>query len=216
VLVSGFVAGARALRLAEDNRTRAALAGLLGVLAAFAFAAGIDWVWELTAVGVIGIAALGLLAGAGARRPGKVRDEAAGGRSTVRRVAPRAALGALAIVVIGLQLVPLLAQSKIRASQEAAAAGDGRQALESARDARRIQPWAASPNLQLALVEEQAGNIPAARAAIADAIERDRFDWRLWLVSARLETNSGRLPAARAALRRARSLNPKSPLWEQL
>ena len=75
-----------------------------------------------------------------------------------------------------------------------------------------IQPWAASPYLQIALVQEQAGQLPEALSAIDEAIERDSADWRLWLVKARLETKSGLIQEARASLERARALNPRSGL----
>jgi Tfp pilus assembly protein PilF len=100
----------------------------------------------------------------------------------------------------------------IRHSQDAAASNDNAKALDDALAAKAIQPWAASPYLQIALVQEQAGQLPEARAAIAQAIERDQVDWRLWLVKARLETKSSLIEQARESLARARELNPRSPL----
>jgi Tfp pilus assembly protein PilF len=67
--------------------------------------------------------------------------------------------------------------------------------------------------LQLALVEEQTGDLDKARASIADAIERDRSDWRLRLVAARLEVKTGHRQAAREHLREAARLNPRSRLF---
>ena len=127
----------------------------------------------------------------------------------------RVALPALAVVVIAAQAIPLLANEQVRASQDAAARGDGSEAVRDALAARRLQPWASSTNLQLALVEEQAGNLAEARAAIADAIDRDRSDWRLRLVAARLELKSGHTQAAREQVREAARLNPRSRLFAQ-
>jgi Tfp pilus assembly protein PilF len=79
-----------------------------------------------------------------------------------------------------------------------------------------VQPWAASPHLQLALVEERRGDLSAARSAIAEAIERDRLDWRLWLTAARIDGEAGRPEAARAKLDRAVALNPRSPFLASL
>ena len=42
---------------------RVTTAGLVAAFTAFAVAAGFDWVWELTAVGVLGVIALALLTG---------------------------------------------------------------------------------------------------------------------------------------------------------
>jgi Tfp pilus assembly protein PilF len=82
-------------------------------------------------------------------------------------------------------------------------------------DARALQPWASAPYLQLALLQEQLGDLRAARGRIAEAIDRNDSDWRLWLVSARLETETGNIAKARSDLRRAKSLNPRSPLFAQ-
>ena len=73
-----------------------------------------------------------------------------------------------------------------------------------------IQPWAASPHLQLALVREEQGELAAARRHLGDAIERDPRDWRLRLVAARLATKAGDIAAATAQLREARRLSPRS------
>jgi Tfp pilus assembly protein PilF len=86
-------------------------------------------------------------------------------------------------------------------------------ALSAARAARRLEPWAASPRLQLALVLEQDGDLDAARGQIQSAVERDPEDWRLWLVKSRLETKAGAPAVAAASYSRARALNPRSPLF---
>jgi tetratricopeptide (TPR) repeat protein len=114
------------------------------------------------------------------------------------------------------QAIPLLAHGEIRDSEAALARGDFDAAFSSARAARDIQPWAATPYLQLALVSEEANLLPRARQWIDESIERDDRDWRLWLVSARLETKLGRVAAAERSLRRAVSLNPRSPLFAGL
>ena len=92
-------------------------------------------------------------------------------------------------------------------------ASDTEAALDRAEAAQALEPWAASPYLQLALVRETAGDLAGARAAIEDAIERDPLDWRLWLVRTRLETKDGAIAEARESLARAVELNPRSPLF---
>src|SRR4029453_15208903 len=89
--------------------------------------------------------------------------------------------------------------------------GDLGDALAAAKSARDIQPWAATPYLQLALVAEQAGALTSARAGIDMAIARDRTSWRLWLASARIETRLGRVEEAERSLRRAVRLQPRPP-----
>lgn len=217
----GVAAAASRLRGAGPAE-RASIAALTGVLAAYALGAGIDWVWELTVVSVVGIAALALLVGpatmAAPRRARTAPDTAENGhrrgahRATWRAL-PRAAIVVVALGLIGCQVVPLLSQANIRQSQQAAAKGDGAAALSNALQAKSIQPWAASPYLQIALVQEQSGNLAAARRAIGTAIEKDGSDWRLFLVSARVEVKAGRIAEARRSLRRAERLNPRSPLF---
>jgi O-antigen ligase len=205
------IAGARLRR--QSGFARSLTAALAAAFVAFLFAAAIDWVWELTVVSVVGFLCLGLLCG-----PATATAEASDGRGKPRRDGRRR-LPAVRIgfVVVGLsilvaQAIPLLTQHEVRASQEAATRGDGKVALDRALAARDLQGWAASPHLQLALVNEQTGDLVAARRSIADAIERDRSDWRLWLVSARLEAKTGHPARARERLREARRLNPRSPL----
>ena len=87
-LVSCLVAGARRLRGRTEGE-RAAVAALLALVAAFLFEAGIDWMWELTAVSVIAVLALGLLDrpghGAGVLRAGGGRDRAEAPPASPRR-----------------------------------------------------------------------------------------------------------------------------------
>ena len=120
----------------------------------------------------------------------------------------------LAWLVVFAQAIPLFAQREIGDSQAAVRRGDLSDALAAAKSAREIQPWAATPYLQLALVSEEAGALPAARAWIDMAIARDRTDWRLWLASARIETRLGRVKTAERSLQRAVQLNPRSPLFQ--
>jgi Tfp pilus assembly protein PilF len=109
--------------------------------------------------------------------------------------------------------VPLLAQVRIGESQSASRQGAMSSALADARAAVRVQPWASTPYLQLALVYEQNGALSSARSAIEQALARDPGGWQLALVSARLETEQGDIAAARKEYARARALNPRSPLF---
>jgi len=182
------------------------LAAPTAVFLAFVAAAAIDWVWELTVVSVVAFACLALMVGP---------LPESGGRDRRLRLRPALVVTGLttALLVVCMQAIPYLSELRLRTSQEAAARGDGTAALDAAQSAQAIQPWAASPWLQIALVREELGDLRAARSAIARAREHDSSDWRLWLVSARLQTKLGDVPAARASLRRARGLNPRSPLF---
>src|SRR6266540_4307976 len=207
-------AARRLLRQPDDDRVL--LASVTAAFVGYAVAAAVDWMWELTIVSVVAFGCLGLATGpatALVRRPRLVRP---GEGLPLRARLGRYGLGA-GIVVTGWLLIcaiaiPLLSGARIQDSRDAAAGGDLRGAVNAARDARAIQPWSAEPDLQIALVEEQAGDYRAARRWIVRAISRDSTDWRLWFIKSRLETKLGAIRAARRSIDRARTLNPRSPV----
>jgi len=200
----------RTLRVAGEERTgRAALcAALIG----FAFAAGIDWMWEMTVVGLVGVTLVALSTGHAAA--GEDEETATGlAWSRRRRFAAVSGVAAVTAFVIYAEAVPLIASLKLEESQEAVFDGDPRRALGAALDARALEPWASSPYLQLAQVAEDQGDLSAAQRWIGEAIERDPSDWRLRLVAAGIATRSGDVAKGAASLKKARELNPRSPLF---
>jgi len=210
-LVAGLVAGLGRLRGADPEQ-RNLIAALAAVAIAFSVAAAIDWVWQLTVIPLVAIVALALLAG-----PATLPGTASHARDRrLMPVAVRVGVVATALCLLAAQAIPLLAQDDIRRSQHRFAAGNLAGARDAALSARSVQPWAATPHLQLALVEERRGELAAARSAIAQAIERDRLDWRLWLTASRIEGQAGFDRQARASLDRAAALNPRSPLLARI
>jgi O-Antigen ligase/Tetratricopeptide repeat len=207
LLLAVFTAGAAgAVERVRGARgtERTVPAALAGVLAGFVAGASIDWTWHVPAVAAVAVVALALLVGPG--------TAAALGSAPVRtRFALRVSLVLAAWLAILAQAIPYLMDNELAASQRAAARGDLVRAQERAASARVIQPWASSPYLQLALVHEEAGDVQGARRYAQEAIARDRADWRLRLVAARLAVKAGDVAAARGALREARRLNPRSP-----
>ena len=215
LFVVGIVVGLRRL-LASDGEERLVIAALLSAFLAYAVGVGIDWMWELTIVSLVGAIVLGLLTGpatSAAARPRLLADPVPGERRSRRRFAAGVAAVAAGWLLVCAQAIPFLADIKISDSQAASQRGDGEQALEDATAARNIQPWASSPYLQLALVQEALGELDLAKAAIHEGIERDQGDWRLWLVASRIETKAGDIAEARRSLARAAELNPRSPLF---
>jgi len=167
----------------------------------------LDWMWQLTVVGAIGVAAFALLTGPST----DFGPEGARRRLTPRgRFLARAVAVGLAFTAIAGLAIPLLAQTDVRASQQSAAKGNHAAALSHALDGRKWQPWAASTQLQVALAQRDAGQLPAAKASIAKAIQRDPSDWRLFVVSAQIENALGHPRAARADLQHAKSMSPHS------
>jgi O-antigen ligase len=201
-LGTGVGVGVRRLARAPAGE-RAAIAALLGAFATFLLGAAVDWMWELAAVTVAGVLVLGLLTGPATADDGPPR----------RRPGTRLALCLAGAAILVLEAIPLLAAVEVGASRAAVRAGNARSARSHAVAATRIQPWAATPWLQLALVEEAAGDLDAARTAAARAIARDRLDWQPWYVAAGIERRLGHRAAAAADVARARSLDPRSPLF---
>ena len=179
----------------------------LAMLAVGAFSAAIEWTWELAAVFAPVVVAVALLTGSATLR----RDAApaSGGRSFGLGVATLLA-GWVALWVAGLLF---LTEAKLDDSRAAVDRGDFASAAQDASDASTLQPWAAEPRLQRALVEERAGNLPAARALIAEAIDRAPEDWAVWYAAARIEYKGGDRDRYASAYERARALNPRAPFF---
>ncbi|MBV9213723.1 MAG: O-antigen ligase family protein [Actinobacteria bacterium] len=207
----GLAVGLGRLR-ARPPDERVAVAGVLATLIAWCVGAAIDWIWQLTAVGMIGVVCLALLCGR-ATAPASGTREVPRAAARGAAVAAVAAAAVVAIVLSGAMALPWLVEREIHASQAAVRSRNLGEAITRARAARSLQPWAASPYLQLALTNERGGALRAARRAIAGATRRDPSDWRLWLVYTRIATESGRPKLARRTLAAMRKLNPRSPLF---
>jgi hypothetical protein len=196
-----LTAAVRAGLTAPDPSAVAVAGGGAAAFVVYCLSAGVDWMWESTAITAAGLVAAVLAVGTVARpaRPA---------RASVRTATTVLALGALMV-----QLPLLIASSRVRDSQSAFARHDFRSALEEATTASEAEPWAAAPLLQRALILEGAGRLAAARADAVAATHRETTNWRTWIVLARIETERGRVRAALHAVKRARELNPRSPLF---
>jgi hypothetical protein len=204
-LAAALAAGVGAAR--GGRGASAVAAAACASAAAWIVAASVDWIWDLPAVSVVGIGALAL--GGAAGRSTDVPHDL---RSTL---APRLAVVAAAVAAIALLAQPLLAQAALEQSRGSARAGDLAEAESRARAARAIQPWASTPFVQLALVQEERGRTAAAARSIRSALARDDEDWRLWLIAARIDAAAGAPASARRSFCRAAELNPRSPLFDR-
>jgi hypothetical protein len=190
-------------RAAAHGDEVSTVAAVAAVAAAFAVAIGVDWTWDLTVLPIVGLFVFGLLTGPAT---------AYGERGRTAGLPWRIGFGVCALAIIAAQVIPLMAQTNIDDSRDAAARADTEEALDDAEAARGWQPWAASPYLQIALVHEQNADFEDARHAIEQAIDRSDNDWRLWLAASRIQSEAGDADAAEASYDRARELNPRSDL----
>ncbi len=200
LLWTGFSAWRAA---AEPQRDR--YAALFAAMLAFAVGAAFDWFWEIAALGAVFFLAAGVLVGARCRQlaPGARGDGAAGESRFGLAIAGLAVAWVAAIALVG----PLLVEHEIKASQ-GAAAGNIANAIDHADMARSIEPWAASPYLQLGLLAEAQGDYATATQRLTQAIDREDRNWQLYYLRSKVEREAGDTAAAQADLRQARRLNP--------
>ena len=103
--------------------------------------------------------------------------------------------------------IPLAADTELRDSRSAVAQGNLGDALARADTAADLQPYAAAPRLQQALVLELRGDLDGAARAARQATERESTNWRTWLIRSRLEARAGRAENAAHAYRKADALS---------
>jgi len=181
---------------------------LLAAALAFAVGAAIDWFWEIAAVGAIFFLATGALVAARCSQLAALRAQG-NGQGEQRRfgltVAGLAVAWVTALALVG----PLLVDREIDSSNSAAAAGNLPVAVDRAETARSIEPWAATPYLQLGLLAESQGDYATAAARLSQAIEREDHNWQLYYLRARVQHEAGDETAARDDLAEAQRLNPE-------
>lgn len=215
--IAGIVTAVRRL-LRQDEEERVTLAAVTAVFVAFAVSAAVDWMWELTIVPVVAFACLALATGPGTAPTVRPRLVPPGSGPPLRARLQRYGLGAGVVIASWLLIcalaIPLLVDARLQDSRNAVEKGELVTAFRAAADARAIQPWSSEPALQLALVEESAGNDRVALRWIIRAIARDPVDWSLWLTRARIEAQLGRVKQSARSLERARTLNPRSPIFK--
>jgi hypothetical protein len=201
----GGLVGALGRRAGVSGGEAGAAAALL-VVATLAFA--IDWSWSIPGVALPVLIVLAVATGPSTFSPL--------GMAPHRDANPRRRIGiGLATVTILLAWgavwaggISLLTEIKLDQSQSAAARGDLSGAAAHAEDAVTLQPWAAGPRLQLGLVRELEGELPAAREYLLQAVERAPEDWSTWFVLSRVEDALGNVQAAREARYRVAILLP--------
>jgi hypothetical protein len=176
----------------------AATAGCL----AFCVSASVEWVWQMP---VIPVAFMILAAGA----LGSARSR------SLRPTLGRPVILVLAVLALPLLAVSVSSASSLGESQSSARSGSLSSALKEARTAARVQPYAATPRLQEAVLLEEAGDLDGAAIAARQATDREPTNWQPWLIRARLAAKLDHPQQALAYYERARELNPRSPLFRR-
>jgi O-Antigen ligase len=189
------------LAVAVRARRRALVPAAAGAYAAYLVHAGVDWDWELPAVTVAALLCAAAILVAG-RTP------------SAHRVSPRArtALLAATAVLAAFAFVGLMGNQAVAASNNAEEDERLATAESQARKATRWAPWSAEPWQALARVHFERNDLGAARAALLEAVERDRGDWAIWYDLGVASTGREQQRAYREAAR----LNPRSSNIEVL
>jgi len=202
---------------AAGGRERELYAVLLGVSLAFAVGVAYDWFWQLALIGSVFFMATGILVAARCGQLWRARAAArarAGELVETDGESRRFGLTIAGLAVAWLTMIaltgPLLVDHEI--SQSNAAAGAEPPELESAvshaETARSIEPWAATPYVQLGLLAQLQGEYPEAIARFSQAIAREDHNWTLYYLRAKAEYQAGQGEAAQKDLNEAKRLNP--------
>ena len=211
LLISGFIFGVIGFGIrrafAAPLDTRPWIAAATAACIAFATAAAVDWAWEMALIPIVFLLLAAAILAA--------RDPKEDGSPNAQGPRPRIVLGVLGVLALAAIGIPLIGTKAVRASQDDVNAGEVDSALEQARTAGNVEPWAATPPLQQALVLELQGGLGAAAEQARQATRREPTNWRTWYMLSRIEEAQGDREAARAAFRRARELNPRSALFSR-
>ena len=211
LLISGFIFGVIGFGIrrafAAPLDTRPWIAAATAACIAFATAAAVDWAWEMALIPIVFLLLVAAILA--------VRDPKEDGSPNAQGPRPRIVLGVLGVLALAAIGIPLIGTEAVRASQDDVNAGEVDSALEQARTAGNVEPWAATPPLQQALVLELQGDLGAAAEQARQATRREPTNWRTWYTLSRIEEAQGDREAARAAFRRARELNPRSALFSR-
>ena len=224
LLIAGFVAFVlvcgvlRAIRTADPGQ-RLVLAAATAGATAFALAAAVEWIWLIPvlpiaffvlagAIATSSVASEGVTLGAPPESPAP-----AAARRPRRVLLLRITFAAVCLGAAIAIAIPMAATEAVRDSQALARSGNLGTALADARDAASLQPYAASPWLQEALVLEVESRIPQAVVAAEHATREGPTDYDNWLVLSRLQARDGHAGAALQDYLRAHSLSPHSPIF---
>ncbi len=216
---------ARSLRLSVGTERRTVVATATAGVVAFCAAASFDWVWQIGVVPMVALVLAAItvvpedvaitpvpeeVAETAAEQPAASGPRAYSGPSARVR---RGALAGAALLAMALITIPLASTVALRRSQSDAAHGRLIAALAAADTARAIEPGAASPYLQRALLLEQENQLAAAAVSISAAIAREPANYALWLTASRIATERDRPREATADYAEAARLYPTSPLF---
>jgi hypothetical protein len=202
VFLLGLLWSGLAARGRLPARAQGIHGGLIAVFVGFLFQAGVDWMWESTAITVFALVAIAV-AGAAASEP---REGAVGAMGPLALML----VSALAVIVM---FAGLATRRQIEMSQAAFNAGRPEAALQHADNAINAQRWSAKAWGQRALALEELGRYHEALVAVQRAERIEPYNWRWPLVAAKIYVGLGDPVGAATAIGRAEELRPWLPFF---
>ena len=210
-LLVAWILAARTSIRAASGPERAGLVTLAATAVVLGAHAAIDWTWSIPGTAAVGLLCAGFVAGRGpergavARRALELRDR--------RRLVPALAIVAVALFAAWTAWQPLRSSDAAGEALAAIDTGDVAKARAEIEKARDRNPLSIEPLLDLATVEQAAGDLDAAERALEEAVRLQPANWLPWmrLTDLRLFDRSdprGALEAVKVAI----YLNPRS--WD--
>jgi tetratricopeptide (TPR) repeat protein len=191
-----------ARRRANRRVTAGASTALICVFAVYLLSASVDWMWQSTAITVLALAGVAVVAA-------RLSEDRRAWRWPIRAV-----ITVLALVAGLVQLPGLVSSLELGRSQAAERAGQPAQALAWANHAVGSEPWSASAYEQRALVFEADGRLGPAATDERQAIAHEPTNYVHWLLVSRIDAERGRYSAALADYQQARRLGRLAAVFQ--
>ena len=208
-LLGGSLAVAVAARRGlERDSDLGANAAMVGAFVVFCVSAGVDWMWEETALGAMALGGLAIAMAGGSER---LRRD--GRRGPIGRPGVRGLIAAGAVAAAIVQVPGLASTDRVRASEDALADGDYATARALAEDAVDAEPWSATAHAQLAIAARAGGDLRTAREEADEAIRREPLNWRWPLLLSRIQVDAGDVEDAIETFKEGRPLAPNLPFY---
>ena len=203
ILIVAIVFGLFAASLHATRRLRRTTgvgAALVAAFAVFCVQAAGDWLWKIPAIAALATMAVAAAIGTIAEpRPGR---RPRGGRFAIAAIA----------VLAGAVMVPGIVSTQLRRdSATFVAANRGDKAAAYANSAVAAEPWSASAHAQLAVAQQEKGDLRAARSAAKRAVDLEPDQWTHHLLLASIDYSLGLRDASLGQARAAARFDARSP-----
>jgi len=181
------------------------------VFAVGAVTMSIDWAAEFPAITIPVLIAVAVMVGPATCSHPRTIGKRTGGLA----IAAIAATVLLSAVAIWASFTSYTSATSLNSSRDAVDRLDLPAAAADAQNAIDATPWAAEPRVQLAGVQELAGQYEEALATVNEAIERSPDTGVYYVLRARIQLRLNMFQEAERSFQRARELDPKNSIAQQ-